>query len=261
MEAAATDGFWGNLGTGVWLAGFLLLLLHRAVGLWRLHCWCRRESSGEAAGAWRQSWAGLPAKARDKACPRVRFVEGLGTPSVWVGRHVWLLLPVAAADWGEAQRRRVWLHELGHVRGRDGWLYHVWLPLDLVQWWNPAWWWLRSRMSMTLEVAADRWVVGWLPGEKRAYARDLIGWAAGGPVADTGMPTLGGGGMEERVRRLLSDRPKAGLGMRGVRAIVMASGVVLLVWLFRGPGRTALPGTGADGEASLRLAANPFPGR
>jgi hypothetical protein len=52
----------------------------------------RAESRGPGADAWRRSWFSTAGRAGFEAEVRIRFVVGLGSPAIWLGRVPWLLL-------------------------------------------------------------------------------------------------------------------------------------------------------------------------
>jgi beta-lactamase regulating signal transducer with metallopeptidase domain len=128
--------------------------------------------------------------------------------------------------------------------------------VDVVQWWNPVWWCVRSRMELELEKLADAWVVAEGRGSAREYARDLVDSVEHGML---GLPSWGGrGGLEERVEALLKARG-AGAVSGGMLAMALAVvSVLVLAVVFRGPA-TSAPDATAVRDAEWRMAANPFP--
>lgn len=193
---------------------------------------------------------------------KVCFVPGLLSPSIWQARRTWLFLPINARHWPEPTRRRVLLHELGHVHGRDGRLMMVWRVLDVFHWWNPCWWRLRSQWELSLECAADDWVVQWCPGETRDYARMLVDLATLHPSTSS-MPALGGGRLESRIRRLLTPRETRTPWHR-IRSVAgwLSTGI-LSTWILIYPpcGAPQPPEAPSPNEVERRLAADPFPQR
>jgi len=192
-----------------------------------------------------------------KAQVKIRFVEGLASPAIWMRRVPWLVLPTDAAAWPEGMRGRVCRHELAHAFGGDAWLHRSWLLIDVVQWWNPLWWGLRARLALELEKRADEWVTGGDLVEAQAYCRELVGRIADGVP---GAPAWGGcGGLEERVGHLLDRRTTNRSRLAGWSWLVATVSVVSLVLLFRGP-TPSRPSPGMAAEAEMRLSAEAFPG-
>lgn len=74
--------------------------------------------------------------------------------------------------------RCVLLHELAHVRQRDGWghlLFNVAFPL---LYFHPLYWWIRSRAYLAAELIADDWAAE--QTAKEPYVEALIALAKGG---------------------------------------------------------------------------------
>lgn len=70
------------------------------------------------------------------------------------------------------QLRHVLLHELAHVRQRDAVslaLFNLAMPLV---YWNPVYWWIRSRTGLASELIADDWAAA--QSDKQEYVRELI---------------------------------------------------------------------------------------
>lgn len=256
-------GLWNGgepaLGTGwtmLWSVGAGVMCLRRLAGWMRVRSWCREGSAPTNAGNWREAWTWAAGVAGIRGDLPIRVVRGLRSPAVWVGRGTWLLVPEDAADWSPERCRRVCLHEAGHVRGGDAWLHRIWMLVDVVQWWNPVWWWVRSRMELELEKLADAWVVAEGRGSAREYARDLVDWVERGMH---GLPSWGGnGGLEERVDALLRARGPGTVAGGMVAMTLAAISVVVLAVVFRGPA-TSAPDATAIRDAEWRIAANPFP--
>jgi len=247
----------GGWALAVWAMGAGWVLLRRGLGLVRILAWCRVESRGPAVDAWRQSWGRVTETAGVECGLKIRVVEGLPSPAIWMGRGPWLLLPTDAMDWPEATRGRVCRHELAHVLGGDAWLHRGWLLIDVVQWWNPLWWGLRGRLGLELEKRADDSAIGGDLGEARVYCRELMERVSAGV---TGVPAWGGsGGLEERVGHLLARRRLEDSWVLGGTWWVAVASVVLLAFLMRGP-TPAGSSPGMATEAELRLSAVAFPG-
>jgi beta-lactamase regulating signal transducer with metallopeptidase domain len=240
----------------VWVVGAGAMLVRRAMGMVRILAVCREESRGAAVDAWRQSWARVARSVGVEGRVKIRFVEGLRTPAIWMGRVPWLLLPMDAGRWSEAMRGRVCRHELDHVLGGDTWLHRGWLLLDVVQWWNPVWWGLRGRLALELEKLADASVIGGSLAEARDYCRELVDRVAEGV---TGVPAWGGsGGLEERVEHLLEGKAMDARWIPALSWLVATVSVVSLAIILRGPTPVG-PGPSLAFEADLRMSAVAFP--
>lgn len=256
---------WARILMGIWVAGSAFLVLRWLLGLVILTRWCRPSKTSPPDAAhqlWWKTCRSLPLAARRGLRLKVCFVPGLLSPSIWQARRTWLFLPINARHWPEPTRRRVLLHELGHVHGRDGWLMMVWRVLDVFHWWNPCWWRLRSQWELSLECAADDWVVQWCPGETRDYARMLVDLATLHPSTSS-LPALGGGRLESRIRRLLTPRATRTPWHR-IRSVAgwLSTGI-LSTWILIYPpcGAPQPPEARSPNEVERRLAADPFPQR
>lgn len=252
----------GALGM-IWMAGATFLFLRRLQAVRQLHQWCRPPKRTRVDGArkrWKQTCQSLPMEARREYRLAVRFIPGLSSPAVWQTRRAWLFLPIQARHWSEATRRRVLLHELGHIHRHDGWLLLLWHGLDLVHWWNPCWWRLKSRWELSLECAADDWVIRWCPGESREYARMLLELASNQNPNST-VPTLGGGRLESRIQRLITTPTHLSRWspMRSIAGCLFMG--FASVWLACHPtGDTQRHQSPVSpDEVARRLAADPFP--
>jgi TonB family protein len=93
-----------------------------------------------------------------------------------------VLLPVSLREQPAATRRAVIAHELVHVRRRD-WCWV--LAEEFVRallWFNPAIWWLISRVQQAREEVVDSTAVA-LTGNRREYVEALLAFADDVPLA------------------------------------------------------------------------------
>jgi protein TonB len=106
----------------------------------------------------------------------IRYVEALRQPVTFGFRRPVILLPVKLADRNADIQRAVLSHELFHVKRRD-W---CWLLLEeivcAVFWFNPAVWWMVSRVQLAREVVVDELAV-LATGRRRAYVEALVSFA------------------------------------------------------------------------------------
>jgi len=94
-------------------------------------------------------------------------------PMTWGWWRPVVLLPLAAAQWPEARRRVVLLHELAHVKRRDYLTQTVAQLICAVYWFNPLVWLAARQMCLEREGACDDLV---LAGGCKAseYASQLV---------------------------------------------------------------------------------------
>jgi TonB family protein len=137
-----------------WIAGFLLLSVHRVRALADL---------GRAASTARPlddaSWTAIAdemARAQAFVRPvRLLVTDRPGLLATWGVFAPRLAVPAHALRWDAAKVRAVLAHEFEHVRRRD-WI--VQLAADLVRdanWWNPLFWWASRRLRLESERACD----------------------------------------------------------------------------------------------------------
>ena len=139
--------------------------------------------------------------------PKVRLVEGLGSPFLWAfGTSPTLFWP---AERGEPSLPRcstgVLAHELAHVKRRDHWIAWFEVFVTALLWWNPLVWFVRGRMRFWAELSCDAWAVTATPGQRRAYAESLIDAAeslSGALVLGHAEPR----NFERRLRMVLRER-------------------------------------------------------
>lgn len=111
----------------------------------------------------------------------VRFVPGLAMPLTFGAFRPVVLLPADIEDQPESIRRAAVTHELLHVQRRD-WLWHLAEEAVLaVLWFNPAVWWLVSRIRLARESAVDELAV-LVTGHRRTYIEALLAFAERSPV-------------------------------------------------------------------------------
>jgi len=88
--------------------------------------------------------------------PVLKEVDGLTVPAVFGIRRPTICLPVGTIDQLTSQDLRlVLLHELAHVKRRDGLVLSVCLIVRALHWFNPLAWLVVSRIRTYMEQAAD----------------------------------------------------------------------------------------------------------
>jgi TonB family protein len=180
--AAASNGAAGNGGldwallvSAVLGLGVLARLLWVGAGLLQLK---RLRHAGEAAppSDYMEELQQLIAPAQ------IRYVRGVRQPVTFGFWKPIVLLPETLKDHPQPIERAVLCHELFHVQRRD-W---AWVLCEEVVraalWFNPAVWWLVSRVQLAREEVVDELAV-LATGRRRTYIEALMAFADDSPLA------------------------------------------------------------------------------
>ncbi|MEM7309646.1 MAG: M56 family metallopeptidase [Planctomycetota bacterium] len=250
---------------GAWAVGALVALAfavarHRRAARWALAL--GRASSGDL-----RELACEAAGELDLAhAPPVHISAAAPVPlSIGVRRPRIVLPPWVVEQLERDELKAVLLHELAHVKNRDGWVQLIQSVTGALHWWNPMVRRLNQRLSAAREELCDNHALTALPA--RGFAEVLVA------VAERALPgrarlagaSLGGSELHGRVARLLRLRgggaTSVGLAGRAfVAAFVALLAPVLLhagVALEPGaPQESAQPWPGAPAElATLEVTA------
>ena len=115
--------------------------------------------------------------------PALKEVDGLTVPAVFGIRRPTICLPIGTIDQLSSQNLRlVLLHELAHVRRRDGLVLSLCLIVRALHWFNPLAWLVVSRIRNYMEQAADEIAMAASqPSENVDYGRLLLRYATNEP--------------------------------------------------------------------------------
>ncbi|HEY0192478.1 MAG TPA: penicillin-binding transpeptidase domain-containing protein [Kofleriaceae bacterium] len=217
---------WAALAIGLWLTGAAALVARIAVVAWRARRLARaglpaEHARGHVARAWR-------ALAGRGAPPRVVASARLEAPIVIGAWRPVVVVPASSVDWSAERWRVVLLHELAHVRRRDGLANLVAQLACAVHWVDPLVWLAARRLRAERELAADDAVLR--DGARAStYAEHLLALATAprhalGPAA---LAMAEGARFEARVVALLAaDRARGPLGRcRAVAVIAVVAGL------------------------------------
>jgi beta-lactamase regulating signal transducer with metallopeptidase domain len=152
---AARNG--SGLGMGIvalYLLGALAVLGRLAIGRWSV---ARLAAKAEVVDD--PAWTGL---LRDIGWElgigrAVRLLRGGGAtmPMTWGIAHPAVLLPAESAEWPEARRRVVLMHELAHVARHDCLTQTLAAAACALYWFHPAAWYAARRLRVERELACD----------------------------------------------------------------------------------------------------------
>jgi TonB family protein len=159
----------------VWWTGLVLFagaaarVAWIAVGLLQLR---RLRRTGEPAAP----GGGHELAALIEAGAEIRYVSALGQPVTFGLLKPVVLLPGSLAGMTPAVQRAVLAHELWHVR-RSDW---IWVLIEecirAAFWFNPAMWWLVSRVQCSREEVVDELTVQ-VTNARRSYLEALLAFA------------------------------------------------------------------------------------
>src|SRR5262249_2183948 len=88
-----------------------------------------------------------------------------------------ILLPPDHSDWDALQRRAVLAHEHAHVRRADFYVLALASINRALFWFNPAAWWLKSRIADLAETRSDAAAIQEI-GDRTRYAEILLDLAS-----------------------------------------------------------------------------------
>jgi beta-lactamase regulating signal transducer with metallopeptidase domain len=219
----------GAIAGACWLAGIALGALRIAIGAQRAR---RIAVRGEpVAGKEAYVVAAWRLLGGRRAAPRVVASDEIEAPIVVGAFAPVVVVPRSSIGWGAERWRVVLLHELAHVRRRDGISNLVAQLACAVHWPDPLAWIAARRLRAECELAADDAV---LRGGARAstYAEHLLAIATGAthsaPAAALTM--AGQSRFEARVVALFDDRRvRSPIGARRTIAVTGAVAAVAAV--------------------------------
>ena len=208
--APASAHILGSLLIGLaalWLAGTLALLVRGLAGSLALRSLFRRGESSPFDTASLASWA---ARAGFKDDWRLRLSAEIETPISWGIIQPTILLPQHCVAWTAAERDAAMLHELAHLRRRDGLAQALALFCCALYWPHPLVWAQARALRADAEEAADDAVI--LSGVRQSDYADLLLRVAGGGREQAAFAGLefsmaGRGGLETRIRSILASNP------------------------------------------------------
>ena len=183
----------------LWLAGFLVAAARIARGFVGLRM-LRRTSRPHTL-----DYADLPFTGATARECELRISNREDGPMAWGFFRPVILLPKSARAWPRERLQAVLLHELAHVRRRDGLMQMLSLLACAVYWFNPLMWIGVRALRREAEIAADDAVI--VSGMKpSAYAGELLQLAAqfNGRRAVGGVAMAQPSSLETRVKSVLA---------------------------------------------------------
>ncbi|MFY9979629.1 MAG: M56 family metallopeptidase [Candidatus Sulfotelmatobacter sp.] len=170
--AIMLPGSWASYALGAWAVMASWFLIRLGIGLWRLH-------------NLRDSFVPVDVEELD---PQVRETLNRGcgrapvslcaSERIQVPAAVGLLTPVvvvprwALEELSTGELNQVLLHELAHLRRKDGWTNLAQQVIKALFFFHPAVWWIERNISLEREMACDDAVLA-ETANSRAYAECL----------------------------------------------------------------------------------------
>jgi beta-lactamase regulating signal transducer with metallopeptidase domain len=230
-SAASSEISWVAAAMAVWIAGLTMALARLAAGL----AWVSRITR-EAADVEDSGWMALldeltaafsitaPISLKISSDATIPVTGGIWSPAI--------LLPPTAAEWPDARRRVVLLHELAHVARRDCLVRTIAEVVRALHWFNPLAHVAVARLRAEQERAADDLVLA-AGTDAPVYADHLFEIARtfrSEPFPQWATVAMARpSNLEGRVMDILDDRRNRQPLARGVRAAVGASAAALIL--------------------------------
>lgn len=224
-------------------AGIAFRLLWLGISFSRLR---RLRRLGERASAVHDDLA----RAIGATC-EVRYVPRLRQPVTFGLLRPVVVLPTELAEAPDDIQRAVIAHEFFHVKRRD-WSWMVFEEfVCAVLWFNPAVWWLVSRVQLAREVVVDELAV-LATGKRRAYVEALVTFADKASL----LPVAAFGGRRQLFNRILVLSKEAGMSSRRLVITCALVTVALSAGAWHAVGAFPLI---AEPEAQLARVTSPGP--
>lgn len=170
----------GNILVGIWVCGSFFVMLYYLIGnamfrhsMMRRSEICRNENINEAVSE-------MAAQLKLKRVPQVRIANKMQTGPFTVGffRNI-IVLP--DEDYEEKNLHYVLRHELVHCAGRDALLKAIFILANIIHWFNPLVWLMKTLADQDMELACDEKVLAASTGEERKeYSEVLMSYVTAG---------------------------------------------------------------------------------
>ncbi|MGI9090688.1 MAG: M56 family metallopeptidase [Gemmatimonadaceae bacterium] len=204
----------------VWLAGMVLVIVRLLVG----DLLARRVLNGArvlTADRWTSLFSRTKAQMRLRRHVVLVRSERVTTPAAWGIFRPVIVMPIAADQWNEEQRRTVLLHELAHVERWDCLTRAMAEIVCAIYWFNPLAWWAKHQLHTERERACDDRVLGHGMAAS-SYAEQLMvvaySWQGWHYQPSGALPMAKPSELEDRVRRILDRALRRGTNSRALTA-------------------------------------------
>lgn len=212
---------WTSILGGLWLLGLSIAALRVGYGAARARLIAHRGSPSRPGVDVTEVWRSLGGSGK---APRIVSSSEVEGPIVVGALAPIVVVPRAASGWSADRWRIVLLHELAHVRQRDGLINLVAQLACCLHWIDPLAWIAARRLREERELAADDAVLR-AGARASSYAEHLVELATGQQSSSV-LAMAERSRFESRVVALLDvDRPRR-TGWHRAVAVIAASAVV-----------------------------------
>ena len=281
MQAASKPDLLPQLLLGVWLCGFVAVLLYGWVR-WRRAASVVHSSTPITEGREPEALLGIARRfgwSGSSRVPRLVSSNARLEPAVFGIFRPVLWLPAGIAEHlQDAELEAILAHELCHIRRRDNLTAMVHMVVEAIFWFHPLVWWLGGRLTEERERACDEEVLR-MGGEPQVYAESILKvceFYLASPVACAAGVT--GGELKKRIEGIMTNRFGRNLNL-GKKLMLAAAAVAAVAGPFAfgilsaraqtpprdaprfdvASVRTVHNGTGAEKKAPRNQKRNPKP--
>jgi beta-lactamase regulating signal transducer with metallopeptidase domain len=195
---------WQVFAMAVWLAGMFILggwLILKLLHLRKADC--RLAATASLPESFYNAIARCAKNLGLRRVPKVVLTRKVACPAVFGVVRPVLLMPVGyLSKMTRMDTEHMLLHELAHIKRGDLWVHGFYMLLQVVYWYNPLLWLVRSQMHHLRELCCDATVARLLKERTSEYRQTLIDVARRFLTKST-EPGLGLLGLFEDSNRLL----------------------------------------------------------
>lgn len=240
---------WRSILGGLWLLGLSIALLRVGYGAVRARLIAHRGSPSRPGVDVTEVWRSLGGSG---AAPRVVSSRDVDGPIVVGAISPIVVVPRSSTGWSVERWRIVLLHELAHVRQRDGLINLVAQLACCLHWIDPLAWIAARRLREERELAADDAVLR-AGARASSYAEHLVELATG-PQATSVLAMAERSRFEARVVALLDAELPRRTGWHRTVAAIAASALVTVGVACVSPDSAPVPTEAAPAAPAPKVA-------
>jgi|GEM_PF-6565986 len=215
----------------LWLAGVVVVILRRALGVLRANAICRSAET-IALGQAVEVAAAVASRIHLRRRVRLACSQRIDTPFVWGIFRPTVVLPRSAQDWSTERLRMVLSHELAHIKGRDIFWNFIALGAEAIHWLDPLVWIFRRSMNVETEIARDDSVLRVI-ADAQTYAEHLVAMAReitnGHPAVPAAVGMANRIQLEARVMSIMNNRVRSVEIKRSLAALISLCAFLMIL--------------------------------